>query len=329
MTRQIRVRPSGHRVEVQSAETILEAGLRAGLNLDCHCGNGSCGDCRARLLSGEVRETCQHDFRFSAAEQAENWLLMCCTTPVSDIEIEALEAGGAADIPFQELTAKLSRLERLNDQVTELHLRTPRSQSLRFLAGQHVRLSVAGAGAGEYAVASCPCDGLHLRLHVKRRERDPFNDYLFERARKGDSVSVHGPTGEFTLDENSDRALVFVAYETGFAPINSLIEHAIALETLQPMALYRLSAGEQGQYLANYCRSWVDALDEFRFRSMRVAGPADMPAVIADIAAAHAPLQATDFYLAIPESASQPTREALERLGLPAAQLRIDSLDHA
>ena len=71
MTRQVRVRPSGHRVEVQSTETILEAGLRVGLNLDYHCGNGSCGDCRARLLSGEVRETCQHDFLFSAAEQAE------------------------------------------------------------------------------------------------------------------------------------------------------------------------------------------------------------------------------------------------------------------
>jgi CDP-4-dehydro-6-deoxyglucose reductase len=39
-----------------------------------------------------------------------------------------------------------------------LHLTAPRSQRLRFLAGQHVTLSIDNA-EGEYYVASCPVRG--------------------------------------------------------------------------------------------------------------------------------------------------------------------------
>ena len=45
------------------------------------------------------------------------------------------------------------------------------------------------------------------------------------------TVRVEGPRGEFVLDEASTRPLVFVAFDTGFAPIKSLIEHAMALDS--------------------------------------------------------------------------------------------------
>jgi len=118
MPKTVRVRPSGHQFPVERAETILTAGLREGLNLDYHCGNGSCGECRARLLSGTVDSVCGSDFRFSPAEQARGYILTCCSTPSSDVEIEAHETGSAAEIPFQELDARIAKLERLSHQIT-------------------------------------------------------------------------------------------------------------------------------------------------------------------------------------------------------------------
>src|SRR5260221_12267671 len=35
-------------------ETILHAGLRQGLNLPYECATGTCGTCRARVMSGDV-----------------------------------------------------------------------------------------------------------------------------------------------------------------------------------------------------------------------------------------------------------------------------------
>jgi len=54
MSYKITVRPSGHNFEAEPSETLLQAGLRAGLNLGHSCATGSCGDCRARLLAGEI-----------------------------------------------------------------------------------------------------------------------------------------------------------------------------------------------------------------------------------------------------------------------------------
>jgi ring-1,2-phenylacetyl-CoA epoxidase subunit PaaE len=41
-------------VSVADDETILEAGLRAGIDLPWACGVGVCGTCSARLIEGSV-----------------------------------------------------------------------------------------------------------------------------------------------------------------------------------------------------------------------------------------------------------------------------------
>ena len=50
----VTVRPSGHEFFVDGRDTLLQAGLKAGLKLNYGCGNGTCGLCKARVISGEV-----------------------------------------------------------------------------------------------------------------------------------------------------------------------------------------------------------------------------------------------------------------------------------
>lgn len=43
-----------HIISAEDGETILEAGLRAGMDLPWACGVGVCGTCSARLIEGSV-----------------------------------------------------------------------------------------------------------------------------------------------------------------------------------------------------------------------------------------------------------------------------------
>ena len=56
MTAQVQIRPSGHEFFVEGGDALLEAALRAGLALDYGCSIGSCGKCKARVVSGQVQK---------------------------------------------------------------------------------------------------------------------------------------------------------------------------------------------------------------------------------------------------------------------------------
>ena len=59
--------------------TILEAAKSANVAIDAPCnGNGSCGKCRVKLVSGEV--TGMQTSHISDEEYAAGWRLGCATT---------------------------------------------------------------------------------------------------------------------------------------------------------------------------------------------------------------------------------------------------------
>ena len=318
MSAHVTLHPSGHDFFVEGADTLLEAALKAGLAVNYGCSNGNCGLCKARVVSGEVRQVRPHDYALSEAEKSQGYTLLCCHAAVSDLVVEALETGSAGDIPPQQIVARVKALQPLGDEMRLLHLQTPRNTRLRFLAGQNVTLS-AGDASAELPVASCPCDDRNLHFHVARDPQDGFARQVFEALRPGDPVTVFGPWGDFVLRADSPRPILFVASEAGFAPVKGLIEHAMSLDRAERLHLYWHSALPSGQYLANLCRSWAEALDNFRYVAVTEGGA---EALVERMAREHADLAAFDLYLAGPEGFVDGIAKALDRQGFPAAQLR-------
>jgi CDP-4-dehydro-6-deoxyglucose reductase len=204
----------------------------------------------------------------------------------------------------------------MGEDMRLLHLQTPRSNRLRFLAGQSVRLSL-GEAAVSFPVASCPCDERNLQFHVRRCAGDVFAERVFAGLKDVDTVRVEGPRGEFVLDEASVRPLVFVAFDTGFAPVKSLIEHAMALDASESLHLYWIAGGEGGHYLDNLCRSWNDALDNFHYVPLKTES------VLEPLLRDHPRLAECDVYVAGPAQAVHAAEFALLEHGLPRAQLRL------
>ncbi len=317
MSAHVTLRPSGHDFFVEGADTLLESALKAGLAVNYGCSNGNCGLCKARVVSGEVKKVRPHDYVLSEAEKSQGYTLLCCHAAVSDLVVEALETGDAGDIPQQQIVARIKTIEALGDDVRLLHLQSPRNNRLRFLAGQSATLA-AGETSAQLPIASCPCDDRNLHFHVARDAKDDFSRQVFEVLGAGDAVTVFGPWGKFVLRADSPRPILFVASEAGFAPIKGLVEHAMSLDRAELLHLYWHAARPAGHYLANLCRAWADALDNFRYTTMAGGGAQD---IVARMARDHADLAAFDVYLAGPDHFVDAAAKALAQQGFPAAQL--------
>ena len=261
----IKILPGGRYFPSEGNSTLLEAGLRSGLALGYGCSNGNCGECLAKIVSGEVRKVRHHDYVISEEKNNSNHVLMCCHSAVTDIVLEAPEAQSSKEIPHQQITARVRSIEVVNDDVALLHLKTPRNKRLRFLAGQCVQLGGDGLPVASHAIASCPCDDMNLHFQIPRCTGDAFNEHVFTELKRGDRISVEGPSGNFGLNEKTDRSLVFIAWHTGFAPVRSLVEHAMALEIPGSMKLVWMTRSKKDRYQDNLCRSWRDAFDNFEY----------------------------------------------------------------
>ncbi|MDP2056814.1 MAG: 2Fe-2S iron-sulfur cluster-binding protein [Thiobacillus sp.] len=312
MSAHVTIQPSGHEFFVDGNDTLLEAALRNGVSLSYGCSNGNCGDCRARVLSGEVKKVHAHDYVLKQAEKDAGVILLCAYAPVNDVVIEA-NVAEARDIPVQQITAKVKSVEVFNPQMAALHILAPRSQRLRYLGGQSIRVGVNGV-SGRYAIASCPCKDRHIEVQIPRRPGDAFAEALFTTLKANDTVKVEGPFGEFVLDEDSPRPVIFLAFGAGFAPIKGLIQHAMSLELAESMDLHWL-ADEAGHYQDNLCRAWTDALDNFNYVPHAQSDDLDM--ALAAIVQDYPDLHRFDVYAAGTAAQLDRARAHFVRQGLP------------
>ena len=323
----VTVRPSGHEFFVDGRDTLLQAGLKAGLKLNYGCGNGTCGLCKARVVSGEVVKV--DAVRLSAVRSGAPAGLHAAVRALGGVrrhrDRDARGARPRRDPRAGDRGAGAARRSRSRRTRCCCTCRRRARNRLRFLAGQSATL-YGGAGGVDaqraYPIASCPCDDRNLHFHVARDPGDALARRCCSRGaiRSGDPLTLWGPTGEFVLAE-SERPLAFVACDTGFAPIKSLIEHAMAVEANRSISVDWLATTPDGHYLANQCRAWAAAYDDFRFAPHGLADPvAGAQAAVAALAAA-VRLPERDVYVAGPAAFVDAAKAALAETGATATRI--------
>lgn len=324
MSAHVTLQPSRHDFFVEGTDTLLEAALKAGLALNYGCSSGNCGLCKARVVDGQVLKTRHHDYTLSEAEKQQGYCLMCSYTAVSDLTLEALEANSAQDIPPQELVARVKAVTPLAPDMMLLHLQTPRSHRLRFLAGQTVTLGLPGAGSAEFPITTCPCDERNLHFHIERGQGGEFGEKVFGGLSTLENVSVYGPWGDYDYKEDSQRSVLFLAFGRGFGLIKSLAEHTMARESAEDMLLVWAAWPPNGHYMDNLCRAWTDALDNFRFEPVTLTGqdPGQEAGKVVDrLLADHPEARQYDIYLAGPDIYVGPAAQKLKAAGIADEQI--------
>jgi CDP-4-dehydro-6-deoxyglucose reductase len=265
------------------------------------------------------------DYVLSDPEKQQGYTLMCCHTAVSDVALEALEATSASDIPKQQISARVKAVTPLSQDMMMLHLQTPRTHRLRFLAGQSVTLGHAEAGSGEFPIASCPCNDRDLQFHIQRGLGGAFGEKVWNGLKPGENITVYGPWGDYLFNEDSQNGVMFIAFDRGYAPLKSLLEHSMARESAEDMILVWGSSTADGHYMSNLCRAWDDALENFHYLPVSLADSKSedesAARVVEALLKSFPKARQLDIYLAGPESSIAPAREKLLAAGFPASKL--------
>jgi CDP-4-dehydro-6-deoxyglucose reductase len=165
---------------------------------------------------------------------------------------------------------------------------------------------------------------MNLQFHIPVIPGDPCSEQLAESIKANALINAAGPEGEFTLNEDSPRSVVFIAVNTGFGPIKSLIEHAMALDVAENLYLYWITTPGNSHYLGNLCRSWDDALDNFSYRALEATDTRPVTEVITEIIAELDALQELDFYVCTPGPLLESVETVLTDNGVDLSRLRLE-----
>ena len=257
----IAVHPDNRSIPVRAGETILEAGLRAGIDLPFECRNGGCGVCRCAILNGSVDHGAYQPSALSAADRALGKALMCCAVPLADIEIE-YAADGAVRVGSY--SGRVERMERLSDDVMRVILSIPSGEKIAFAAGQYINILLEGGQRRAFSFASPPQENAKIELHVRLVPGGLFTTHVFTRMQVGDELRFEGPLGTFTLHESA-LPIIFVAGATGFAPIKSIVEDAFQRGIRRTMLLYWGVRQRKDLYLQELAEQWQREHDNFKF----------------------------------------------------------------
>ena len=89
-----RVNGSEVKISAHEGDNLLQAAQRANVAIDAPCsGNGACGKCRVRLLSGEL--DCPRTRHISDEEFTQGWRLSCLSKVLTDVVIEVPDIASA------------------------------------------------------------------------------------------------------------------------------------------------------------------------------------------------------------------------------------------
>jgi len=246
-------------VNVRAGETLLEAGLREGLALPYECRNGGCGRCLCTVLHGEVDYGVYQRSALSDAQRAAGQALLCCATPLSDLEIEV---DAPARVGVASYRARVERMDRLTPQVMRLSLDVKGSASPSFVAGQYINIVLPDGQRRAFSFANPPHDNARIELHVRLIPGGRFTTQVFTTMRAGDELAFEGPLGDFRLSD-SRAPILFVAGATGFAPIKSIVEDAFHRDIRRPMWLYWGVRKREDLYLLDLAEGWQAAHANF------------------------------------------------------------------
>lgn len=267
--------PGNREVLVRADESVLEAGLRAGIPMPFECRNGGCGVCKGTILQGEVRYGAYQKSALPDRERELGRALLCVCIPLTDVEVEYEEAGAQLDATLHTVQATVEAMRRAAPDVAIVRLRLPPGVRMPYSAGQYFNVVLDDGARRAFSFATAPEESDAIEMHVRLVPGGRFTTHVFEAMKVGDVLTLEGPLGRFQLRE-SGRPLIFAAGATGFAPVKSMLEHAFGVGLKRHMILYWGVRHRADLYQADLVEQWARRHPNFSFVPvLSEAGPED------------------------------------------------------
>jgi propane monooxygenase reductase component len=324
-THTVRFEPVGLEIEVDEAETILNAAFRQGLMLMHGCKEGQCSACKSFVLDGDVDLDRYSTFALPDFEEAEGWTLLCRAHAYSDLEIELInydEEILRSGAPIRTVTTRVRAVEELTGDIRRLVLEV--DEAFTFKPGQYVDIHVPGHDGEHRSFSMANTNPGELEFMIKLYPGGRFSGLLADGAVKpGDTLEVTGPYGVFTLRSSSPRRLLFIGGGAGMAPILSLLR-SLSESGSERAATYYYGARTQAdlfqlQELAGLPCGFVPACSEDN------NGWAGESGLITDVVdRLESDIAEVDAYVCGPPPMVEAAIALLEAKGVPEAHIYFD-----
>ena len=270
MTSTIRLSPSGREVHGEPGDTVLGALERAGYALPNNCRAGACGECKTKVLCGEVDQGIVLDMALSPAERAEGYRLMCMAKPIDDlIEIEfgTDDARPKLFPPRDRVLCVVTEKIPRTPKIVELRIR-PIGEPIRYWPGQYLMVGDdrAGAPPRPYSIACAPRADGELVLLVARVPDGTTSNWIHDELAVGDRLTVAGPYGTFIGDPGTDTPVLCLAAGSGLAPVLALTDAALRRGFRHPVTLLYSARSPADVFDEGLMAWWTAKHRRFDFR---------------------------------------------------------------
>ncbi|HKJ72372.1 MAG TPA: CDP-6-deoxy-delta-3,4-glucoseen reductase [Gammaproteobacteria bacterium] len=260
----VKLKPSGKQFPVETGQKILDAALHHGVNLPYGCRNGACGDCKGKVLAGQVDYGVYQPTAMSEEERAQGHALLCQSTPLSDLVLEATELDDARQMEVRRLPCRVHDFRKLTHDIMEVRLKLPAAERLQFLAGQYIEVILKDGRRRAFSIANTPFDDELLTVHIRYVPGGEFTEHVFEGLKPKEIWNFEGPLGQFYLRDNDAPALL-VAGGTGLGPIKAILETAFEEGVGRDFHLFFGVRAQRDLYLTETLDRWQAEHPNFRW----------------------------------------------------------------
>ncbi|KAF3996517.1 2Fe-2S iron-sulfur cluster-binding protein [Glaciimonas immobilis] len=224
---QVNARNHAHYFATDPGENILYGGLSKSVDLPYECGSGTCGTCKARLISGELFDNWPNSPGRKYIKSADEFL-MCQCSAVSDIVIEVpafvhtIEVGTCTP---DFLGGRIKAVSLLTHDVMAISIEL--WEPVDFDAGQFYLVHVPGVeGFRAWSMVNYQRHATTLDFVIKKKPEGALSDWLFSKSREGVEVEVFGPLGKATFHPDIAQNLLCIAGGSGIAGMMSILSRA-------------------------------------------------------------------------------------------------------
>jgi toluene monooxygenase electron transfer component len=234
MKLEVKARNRTHQFNARAGENILHAGLANAIDLPYECGSGTCGTCKAHLISGQIHDAWPQAPGRKVLKTGDDFLMCQCEArddAVFEVAkfIPTVEVGTC--LPAS-LRGCITAVEALTTDILQIDVAL--SGTMGFDAGQFVLVRFPDVvGARGWSMVNYQRGANALRFIVKRKPDGGLSARLFSGPGNspaadlvGLDIEVYGPLGRATFSPSMAKNLLCIAGGSGIAGMMSILERA-------------------------------------------------------------------------------------------------------
>lgn len=222
---------SGQSFQIDSNINLVEAGKRQGILLPHSCLSGRCNSCKIKVLRGTSKTT-NTELNLSEDEIQNGFILACCRTATSDLELECEDLSGFKLEEPKIFPVKFIDVKKNTEDISTFTIKHSPAFKFKFLAGQYVNLNYRGI-TRSYSIANYKSEDNTLELIIKNYLKGEMSQLLFNQDIIGKLATLNGPLGtSFLRNPNQNSKLLLIATGTGIAPIKAMVKYNKSLSEL-------------------------------------------------------------------------------------------------